>query len=92
VLDAPRAVLRGAGYGVVDVPDSTVCCGAAGLYNILQPEAAAELGRRKAEAVLSTGAPIVAVANPGCAMQIRRHLEDAGRGDIRVAHPVELVD
>jgi glycolate oxidase iron-sulfur subunit len=87
----PRAAMRAAGLDLVDIPDSTVCCGAAGLYNILQPEAAAELGRRKAEAILSVDPGVVAVANPGCAMQIALHLREAGRGDIKVAHPVELV-
>ena len=91
VAAEPRQALRAAGFDTVDVPDSTVCCGAAGLYNLLQPEAAAELGRNKAEAIVVTGAHTVSVANPGCAMQIRMHLDDMGRADIRVAHPVELI-
>src|SRR5207302_871231 len=67
-------------------------CGAAGLYNILEPEASAELGRKKAAAIAATGAGVVAVANPGCAMQIARHLREIGHGEIRVVHPVELLD
>ena len=92
VAAAPREALRMAGYRVVDVSDSTVCCGAAGLYNLLRPDTAAELGMRKAQAVVTTGAPVVAVANPGCAMQIRRHLDLIGHHEIGVAHPVELID
>ena len=93
VAAQPRMALgRIHGVEVFDVPDSTVCCGAAGLYNILQPDAAAEFGRKKAEAIISVGPDVVAVANPGCAMQIRRHLVDAGHPEIRVAHPAELVE
>lgn len=89
----PRIVLsRIPRADVCDVPDSTVCCGAAGLYNLLRPDTAAELGRRKAEAVASVDPDVVAVANPGCAMQIRLWLDEIGRSDIRVSHPVELVD
>lgn len=93
VSEQPRIALRRLpGVDLVDVPDSTVCCGAAGLYNLLQPEAASELGRRKAAAIASVHPDVVAVANPGCAMQIGRHLREAGHAGIRVAHPVELVE
>jgi glycolate dehydrogenase iron-sulfur subunit len=67
-----------------------ICCGSAGIYNLLQPEAAAELGRRKAENLLATGADAIAAGNPGCALQIGAHLEVAGR-HLPVYHPLELV-
>jgi glycolate oxidase iron-sulfur subunit len=54
----------------------------------LQPEAAGELGRLKASAIRSTGARVVAAANPGCSLQLRRFL---GK-DVKVLHPIELLD
>jgi glycolate oxidase iron-sulfur subunit len=90
--DQPRALLRTIeGLEVLDVPDSDVCCGAAGLYNVLEPEMSSELRRRKAEAVASTGAEIVASANTGCTMQISAGLRELG-SSIRVLHPVEILD
>ena len=86
----PRGLLAGAGAHCVDLPDGGRCCGAAGLYSVLQPEMAATLRRQKAEAVVATGAPVVAVANPGCAIQISAGLREIG-SDVRVAHPAELV-
>ena len=67
-----------------------LCCGSAGVYNLLQPETAAELGRRKAEALLATGAEAVVAANPGCAVQITAHAAALGRGAARVP-PMELL-
>jgi glycolate oxidase iron-sulfur subunit len=86
----PRNLLAGAGAHCVDLADGGRCCGAAGLYSVLQPEMAATLRRQKAEAIAATGAPLVAVANPGCAIQIAAGLREIG-SDIRVAHPAELV-
>ena len=86
----PRGLLAGAGAHCVDLGDGGRCCGAAGLYSVLQPEMAAKLRRQKAEAVAATGAPVVAVANPGCAIQISAGLREIG-SNVRVAHPAELV-
>ncbi len=86
----PRGLLAGAGAHCIDLADGGRCCGAAGLYSVLQPEMAAALRRQKAEAVAATGAPVVAVANPGCAIQISAGLREIG-SDVRVAHPAELV-
>jgi glycolate oxidase iron-sulfur subunit len=83
---APRAILVAAGYRPVDVDPAGMCCGAAGIYSLTQPDASAELGRRKAAEVGTTGSTLVASANPGCEMQLRRYLP----GWYRVAHPVEL--
>ncbi len=71
--------------------DAAICCGSAGIYNILQPEIADELGQQKVENLLNTGAEIIASPNPGCALQIRKHLELQGKA-VRVLHPMELLD
>jgi len=90
--EQPRSVLRTIpGLDVVDVPNGDVCCGAAGLYSVVEPEMSSELRRRKAEAVVSTGAALVASANPGCTMQIEAGVRDLG-ADVRVVHPIELLD
>lgn len=88
----PRELLaRIEGLEIVDVPDGGTCCGAAGIYNVTQPGFADALGRAKAEAILATGAQIVASANPGCSMQIAAALRRLGK-PIPVLHPVELLD
>ena len=61
------------------------------MYNLLQPEAASELGARKAESVLATGAPLLISANPGCSMQIVSALAERGE-HITVAHTAEVLD
>jgi glycolate oxidase iron-sulfur subunit len=86
----PRPLLRAAGAECVEVRDAGRCCGAAGLYTVLQPELAGRLRRQKAEAIADAAAPVVAVANPGCAMQIAAGLREIG-SSVRVAHPAELV-
>jgi glycolate dehydrogenase iron-sulfur subunit len=91
IREQPRALLRGiAGFEVVDVPNGDVCCGAAGLYNVLEPEMSSELRRRKAEAVASTGADVVASANPGCTIQIASGLRELG-STVSVLHPIEIL-
>lgn len=88
----PRALLAGIpGLDVAEPAEWEVCCGSAGIYNLLQPEAAAELGRRKAENLLATGADAIAAGNPGCILQITAHLEALGRA-LPVYHPMELLD
>jgi glycolate oxidase iron-sulfur subunit len=83
----PRAVLRRVpGVDLRPVLDDGFCCGSAGVYNLLQPDAAQELGRRKAAALAETGAQAIVTTNPGCALQIGREL------DIPVLHPVEVLD
>lgn len=88
----PRELLRGIpGLEVREIADSEICCGSAGIYNIVQPEAARELGDRKAANVLRTGAPLLVTANPGCLMQVASSLERAGHR-IALAHIVEVLD
>ena len=88
----PRAVLEAIpGLELVEPDEWEVCCGSAGIYNLLQPDAAAELGRRKIANLLATQPEAIAAGNPGCALQISSHLEMAGH-PLPVYHPVELVD
>lgn len=75
---------------LVDLPDADVCCGSAGIYNLLEPEMAGALGRGKAVRIRETGARIVTAGNPGCLMQIRQHCRAAGLA-VEVAHPVSLL-
>lgn len=89
IAAGPREILRAAGAECVEVGDAGRCCGAAGLYSVTQPAMAAELRRQKAHAIAATGAPTVAVANPGCAIQIAQGLDEIG-SDVRVVHPAEL--
>lgn len=92
IKDQPRALLREIpGLQIHEIPGGDVCCGAAGLYNVLEPEMSSELRRRKAEAIASTGASVVASANPGCTMQIVAGLRELGSPK-EVVHPVQLLD
>ena len=92
VAAPPRRLLAGIpGLHFVELEESAVCCGSAGIYNLTEPVMAARLGRRKVEAIARTGASIVATANPGCAMQIAAGLREA-RYSAEVKHVVELLD
>lgn len=86
IVDAPRAIVRAAGYNPVDIDPDGLCCGAAGLYMVYEPDTAEELGRRKVEQITAAGPKTVVSANPGCEIQLRAHL---GRG-FKVLHPIEL--
>ncbi len=89
IRDQPRAVLRTIpGLRVRDIPEAEICCGSAGIYNLLNPQAGEDLGRRKVANVLAVAPDAVATANPGCLLQIRRYLP----GELPLFHPVELVD
>ena len=70
--------------------EAEVCCGSAGIYNLVQPKPAAELGARKARHLLETDAEAIAAANPGCAAQLELHTRELGR-PLKVYHPIELV-
>lgn len=86
VIAAPRTILAAAGYTPIEIDPDGLCCGAAGIYSLLRPAAAAELGRRKADQVRASGVTLVASANPGCELQLRSQLGATHR----VAHPIEL--
>ncbi len=87
----PRRLLgRIPGLRLVDLAESDLCCGSAGVYNLVEPEMAGALGRRKAEQVKASGARVVATGNPGCIMQIARHCRELG-APVEVVHPVSLL-
>jgi glycolate oxidase iron-sulfur subunit len=91
IRSEPRELLRRIpGLTLVELPDSDVCCGSAGVYNLLEPDIATELARRKVERIRETGARIVAAGNPGCLMQIARECRALGL-QIEVVHPVSLL-
>ncbi|MBC6461913.1 4Fe-4S dicluster domain-containing protein [Actinomadura sp. HBU206391] len=88
----PRALLRGIpGLTVKEVMEADVCCGSAGTYNLMQPEAARELGDRKAANVTATEAELLVAANPGCTLQITTAMSARGE-QIAVAHTAEVLD
>jgi glycolate oxidase iron-sulfur subunit len=87
----PRELLRSIPeLELVEPPEWELCCGSAGVYNLVKPEPAAQLGERKARNLLDTGAEAVVAANPGCALQITAHTERLGRA-LPVLHPMELL-
>jgi len=93
IRQQPRDLLRAIpGLDLTEVGDNMTCCGSAGVYNLLQPEAAAELGVRKAAAVRATGARLVVSANPGCSLQIATALAADGGEPVAVAHIAEVLD
>lgn len=91
VRSEPRALLQQVpGLELVPHARPEDCCGSAGIYNLMQPQLAVEIGRRKAESLAASGAELVATGNPGCMLQIAAHLRAAG-STARVVHPVELL-
>ena len=92
VTDAPRRLLAAVpNLSLVPIPEGEICCGSAGSYNIEQPEIAAQLGQRKAEAILGTGAQAVVTGNIGCMTQIDSHLQRLGK-PLPIFHTVELLN
>ena len=86
IVHQPLELLRRAGFSVLEVPDGFMCCGSAGVYNLLQPDIARELKRRKVASIRSVGADIVATGNIGCMTQLSNDL------GVPVVHTVELLD
>ncbi|WP_433869937.1 (Fe-S)-binding protein [Saccharopolyspora sp. CA-218241] len=92
IRSQPRELLRGIpGLELREINRAELCCGSAGVYNLLQPGPARELGDRKADNVLRTGARLLVTANPGCSMQIRTALERREER-LAMAHTVEVLD
>jgi len=88
----PRALLRSIPeLELLEAAEQEICCGSAGIYNLVQPQAARELGDRKARNVLDADPEVYASANPGCLLQVTAALRRAGR-PVRAVHPVELLD
>jgi glycolate dehydrogenase iron-sulfur subunit len=90
-LASRTSLARIPGLELVEPAEQELCCGSAGIYNIVQPDAARELGERKAAVVLATGASVYASANPGCLVQISSALRRA-KHPLPALHPIELVD
>jgi glycolate dehydrogenase iron-sulfur subunit len=87
----PRGLLRKIpGLTLIELPESDLCCGSAGIYNLLEPEMAEALVDRKVTRIVQTGARVVATGNPGCMLQIARACRARGV-DVEVVHPVELL-
>ena len=84
MLDAPKALLRKAGFTVAEPLDSHLCCGSAGTYNLMQPEIAGRLRARKLETIARTRPDLIAAGNIGCITQLS--------GGVPVVHTVQLLD
>lgn len=92
VRTQPRGILLSIpGVQLREIPESEICCGSAGIYNLLEPEAAAQLRDRKVGNILKTDAEVIVSGNPGCLLQIATGLESAGR-PMRIMHLVEVLD
>ncbi len=88
----PRQVLKGVpGIEIKEIKEAEICCGSAGIYNMVEPEPAAELGERKAKNVLATGARMLVTSNPGCILQIQASFKKMGH-DMPARHPMEILD
>ncbi|EAZ92066.1 (Fe-S)-binding protein [Crocosphaera chwakensis] len=88
----PRQLLKQIPGIILKEPvDAALCCGSAGVYNMLQPEVADELGQQKVNNLINTGAKLIASPNPGCSLQIKKHLNQQGK-KLKLMHPIELLD
>jgi glycolate oxidase iron-sulfur subunit len=92
IREAPRRLLSQIpGLTLRELPESDLCCGAAGTYNLTEPEMAERLGHRKLANIESTGAQVVVTANAGCLLQIARQARMEGRF-LKIVHPIDLLD
>jgi glycolate oxidase iron-sulfur subunit len=92
IREAPRRLLAQIpGLKLRELPEAELCCGAAGTYNLTEPEMSARLSQRKLANILSTGAQAVITANAGCLLQIAREARAQGQR-LWVTHPVDLLD
>lgn len=88
----PRAILGAVpGLELLDIAEADICCGSAGIYNLVEPQAADQLGERKARNILDARPEVIATANPGCLLQINAALQRLA-SPIPTVHPVEIVD
>jgi glycolate oxidase iron-sulfur subunit len=92
VRSEPRALLQAIpGVELLTPAESDICCGSAGIYNLVQPEPARELGHRKARHIAALSPDMIATGNPGCTLQIAAAARDIGH-DWPIVHPIELLD
>ena len=88
----PRALLAQIpGVELIDPPEAAICCGSAGIYNLVEPETAADLGERKAALIAAAKPDVVATGNPGCLLQLQSALARRGT-PIRVVHTMQVLD
>ena len=93
VRDQPRRLLAGIPeLEIAEIPEASLCCGSAGVFNLLQPDTASQLGSRKVDNLLTTGADVVVSANPGCLLQLMYGLRRRGLKTMPAFHMVELLD
>jgi len=93
VRDQPRRLLKAIpGLDVAEIPEAHLCCGSAGIYNLLEPETAQDLGDRKVSHLVSTHSQAVVSANPGCLLQLMSGAHRQGIGTMPAFHLVEVVD
>ena len=91
ITSQPRTLLRAIpNLTLIELPESTWCCGSAGIYNLIQPEMAGDLLKRKVQHIETTGAQVVATGNPGCLLQIMNGLRER-KLPVRVVHPITLL-
>ncbi len=91
ITNQPRQILKAIpGVQLIELPESTWCCGSAGIYNLTQPEMAGQLLDRKVDHIVTTGATTVATGNPGCLLQIQNGCRQRGL-NLRIVHPVTLL-
>lgn len=92
VRTQPRALLAAIpGAEILDIPEAALCCGSAGIYNMVQPETAQTLADRKADWIAPLKADIVATGNPGCLLQLQSALQRKGE-KTRVLHTIQVID
>lgn len=92
ISSPPRQLLRQIpGVELREPMDAALCCGSAGVYNMLQPQVAEELGQMKVANLRNTGAAMIASSNPGCSLQIQQHLQKQGQA-MPLMHPIQLLD
>ncbi|MGC2831587.1 MAG: glycolate oxidase subunit GlcF [Candidatus Acidiferrum sp.] len=92
VRSQPRQLLANIpGLELTEIPETAICCGSAGIYNLVQPDAANALGDRKAQLIAPLNAEVVATGNPGCLLQLQSSLARLGR-ETPVVHTIQLLD
>jgi glycolate oxidase iron-sulfur subunit len=93
ITHAPRLLVKAvAGANFIEMPESDVCCGSAGSYNLTEPEMAERLQHRKIGNILKTGATCVVTTNPGCLLQMRAGLDRAGAGHVETLHIADFLE
>jgi glycolate oxidase iron-sulfur subunit len=93
IRNQPRQLLRAIpGLELVEMKDSDVCCGSAGIYNLTHPDVSVQLLDQKIECIVATGASAVVAPNPGCSMQLAYGAKRAGLSSLKQLHVVDLLD